>query len=210
MKLYDYYRSTACYRVRIALEYKGLPYETSSVHLVDHGGEQHHPEYRAVNPQGLVPTLDINGATLTQSLAIIEYLDDVYPEKPLLPQDPFARAQIRSLALMVACDIHPLNNLRVLQQLKHDFHATEEQTTHWYHHWLKKGFDAFEARLQQLPRSEDVCYGDRVSLADVCLIPQVYNANRFHFSYEHYPLIQRINTYCLQMDAFSKALKTTR
>lgn len=205
MKLYDYYRSTACYRVRIALEYKEIPYEAIPIHLVNHGGEQHHPDYLARNPQGLVPALDVNGAILTQSLAIIEYLDDVYLEKPLLPKEQLARAQVKSLALIVACDMHPLNNLRVLQQLKHDFQATEEQTTRWYHHWLKTGFDAFEARLQTLPRSIDVCYGDNISLADLCLIPQVYNANRFHFSLDNYPLIQRINDYCLHLRAFDRA-----
>lgn len=205
MKLYDYYRSTSCYRVRIALEYKGVPYETIPIHLVNHGGEQHHPDYLALNPQGLVPALEVNGAILTQSLAIIEYLDDVYPEKPLLPKEPLARAQVKSLALIIACDIHPLNNLRVLQKLKQDFQATEEQTIRWYHHWLKTGFDAFEARLQTLPRSMDVCYGDSISLADLCLIPQVYNANRFHFPVDNYPLIQRINTHCLHLGEFSKA-----
>ena len=205
MTLYDYYRSTACYRVRIALEYKGISYEKTPVHLVNHGGEQRHPDYLALNPQGLVPALEVNGAILTQSIAIIEYLDDIYPEKPLLPKDPIARAHVKSLALLIACDIHPLNNLRVLQQLKQDFQATEEQTTRWYHHWLKTGFDAFESRLQTLPRCMDVCFGDSVSLADLCLIPQVYNAERFHFSMENYPLIQRIYAYCLQLSAFSRA-----
>lgn len=205
MTLYDYYRSTACYRVRIALEYKGISYDTIPIHLVNHGGEQHHPDYLALNPQGLVPALDVNGTILTQSLAIIEYLDEVYPENALLPKDLLARAQIKSLALIIAADIHPLNNLRVLQQLKQDFQASEEQTTHWYHHWLKVGFDAFEARLQTLPRSIAVCYGDLITLADLCLIPQVYNANRFHFPLDDYPLIQGIHDHCLQMSAFQKA-----
>lgn len=204
MKLYDYYRSTACYRVRIALEHKGLSYKTIPVHLVNNGGEQHHSEYLALNPQGLVPALEVNGSILTQSLAIIEYLDETFPEKPLLPNDQLARAQVRSLALIVACDMHPLNNLRVLQQIKQDFQATDEQTTHWYHHWLKTGFDAFEARLKTLPRSTDVCYGDDISLADLCLIPQVYNAKRFHFPLDDYPLIQRINNHCLHFEAFDK------
>lgn len=205
MKLYDYYRSSACYRVRIALEYKEIPYDIISTHLVNHGGEQHHPDYLRLNPQGLVPALDVNGTILTQSLAIIEYLDDAYPEKALLPQALLARAQVKSLALIIACDVHPLNNLRVLQQLKQDFHASEEHITHWYHHWLKAGFDAFEARLQTLPRSMDICYGDSITLADLCLIPQVYNANRFHFPLDDYPLIQRIHQHCIQLGAFERA-----
>ncbi len=205
MKLYDYYRSTACYRVRIALHYKHIPFETCPIHLVNQGGEQHLPQYLNINPQGLVPALEINGAILTQSLAIIDYLEDSYPLPTLLPTDSFQRAQIKSLALMIACDIHPLNNLRVLQQLKQAFSATETQTRQWYHHWLKKGFDAFETQLQTLPRDIDVCFGNTISLADVCLIPQVYNAKRFQFSLNDYPLIQRINDYCLQQEAFIKA-----
>lgn len=210
MKLYDYYRSTACYRVRIALEFKGISYKKIPIHLVNHGGEQHHPDYLALNPQGLVPALEVDGTILTQSIAIIEYLDELYPNKPLLPKDPVARAHVKSLALLIACDIHPLNNLRVLQQLKQDFEATDDQTSRWYHHWLKTGFDAFEARLQMLPRSMDVCFGDHVSLADLCLIPQIYNAKRFHFPMEHYPLMQRINHHCLHLSAFNKACPETQ
>ncbi len=205
MKLYDYPRSTACYRVRIALNYKNISYETSLVHLLNQGGEQHLPDYLALNPQGLVPALEMNGTLLTQSLAIIEYLDDLYPTPALLPSHPLARAQVRRLALIIACDIHPMNNLRVLQRLKQEFQATESQTEAWYHHWLKTGFDAIEAHLKELPRSIDVCYGDSISLADLCLIPQVYNANRFHFSLDNYPLIQRINQHCIELTAFSGA-----
>ena len=205
MKLYDYYRSTACYRVRIALNYKYINYETIAVHLVNHGGEQHLPAYHQVNPQELVPTLDENGHVLSQSLAIIEYLETIAPTPALLPQHPLAQSEVRSLALIVACDMHPLNNLRVLNQLKHQFKATEAQITEWYHHWLKQGFDAIEARLESLPRIKNVCYGEEVSLADVCLIPQVYNANRFKFPMDHYPLINKINAYCLTLDAFADA-----
>lgn len=205
MKLYDYYRSTACYRVRIALEYKGIPYERIPVHLIDNGGEQHDPNYLALNPQGLVPSLEVNGNILTQSLAIMEYLDELYPEKPLLPKNPVARAEVRSLALLIACEIHPLNNLRVRQQLAHDFNASETQTTEWSNHWLTLGFDAFEQRLQSLHRTRDVCYGDHVTFADLCLIPQVYNAKRFHFSLDAYPLIQQINQHCLTLTCFTKA-----
>lgn len=210
MKLYDYYRSTACYRVRIALHYKNIPYETIPIHLTNQGGEQHLPPYRSLNPQGLVPALEVNGTLLTQSLAIIEYLESQYPLPALLPTDPLAQAQIRRLALIVACDIHPINNLRVLQQLKQQFQATEEQTQVWYHRWLKAGFDAFEAILSDLPRGNDVCYGDKITLADLCLIPQVYNAHRFHFSMDEYPLIQKINAYCLELDAFSKTAPKTK
>lgn len=205
MKLYDYYRSTASYRVRIALNVKKINYEKCSVHLVNNGGEQHLATYLEVNPQGLVPTLDENGHILSQSLAIIEYLDEICPTPPLLPQNPLGRGQVRSLAMIIVCDMHPLNNLRVLQQLKQQFQATEAQVTEWYHHWLKQGFDAIEQQLGHLPRKTNVCYGHEVSLADICLIPQVYNAKRFNFSMKNYPLINKINEHCLTLDAFVDA-----
>ena len=205
MKLYDYYRSTACYRVRIALNLKNISYEAIPVHLINHGGEQHQSTYRALNPQGLVPTLDENGHILTQSLSIIEYLEEINPLPALLPHHPFERAQVRRIAMSIACDIHPLNNLRVLQQLKEQFQASENQVLEWYHHWLKEGFDAVEKTLQHLPRKNHVCYGHDISLADVCLIPQVYNAIRFNFSMDNYPLISEINDYCLTLPAFIQA-----
>lgn len=205
IQLYDYYRSTACYRVRIALHYKQVPFETRVVHLINHGGEQHQADYLALNPQGLVPTLVTKAGLLTQSLAIIDYLDAVYKTPALYPEDPMQRAQVMQLALIVACDMHPLNNLRVLQRLKQSFQADEAETEAWYHHWLKLGFDAFEAHLQTLPRSQSVCFGDAISLADLCLIPQVYNANRFHFPLDNYPLIQQINHYCCTLPAFIQA-----
>ena len=206
MKLYDYHRSTASYRVRIALYLKQCHFDCIPVHLVRAGGEQHLPAYRALNPQGLVPTfVNDDAEVITQSLAILEYLEEQYPTPPLLPKDKFARATVRSLALLVACDIHPLNNLRVLKHLKTVFHASEDEITAWYHHWLKAGFDAFEAKLQQHPRKNSLfCDGDTVSFADICLIPQVFNANRFEFSLEPYPLIQAINHHCLTLDAFQK------
>ncbi|KTD13639.1 glutathione S-transferase (maleylacetoacetate isomerase) [Legionella gratiana] len=209
MKLYDYYRSTACYRVRIALNVKNIDYEKMNVHLVNNGGEQHSLEYRKINPQGLVPSLEIDGHVLSQSLAIIDYLNEAYPTPPLLPQNARDRAMIRSLALIVACDMHPLNNLRVLNQLKHQFKPSDTQITEWYHHWLKVGFDAFETTLQSLPRQEPFCFGSTVSLADLCLIPQVYNAHRFHFAMDDYPLINEINTHCLTLEAFQKASPET-
>lgn len=205
MKLYDYFRSTASYRVRITLNLKNINYETIAVHLTNNGGEQHQQEYLAVNPQGLVPTLAENGHILSQSLAIIEYIDEIVPAPPLLPPAPFARAQVRSLALLIACDMHPLNNLRVLNQLRQQFSADEEQINRWYHHWLKLGFDAFEQKLQNLPRKQSFCYGNAVSLADICLVPQVFNANRFGFAMDGYPAINAIVESCRQLPAFLKA-----
>ncbi|WP_019217617.1 maleylacetoacetate isomerase [Legionella tunisiensis] len=205
MKLYDYYRSTASYRVRIALNIKNISYETLAVHLINHGGEQRHPDYLQLNPQGLVPTLDENGHIISQSLAIIEYLDEMNPAPPLLPQHPLGRAQVRSMALTVACDMHPLNNLRVLTRLREQFQADEQQIQDWYHHWLKLGFEALEQRLQMIPHKNQFCYGNEVSMADICLIPQVYNANRFGFSMANYPIISEINTHCLNLTPFRDA-----
>ncbi|MDI9818529.1 MULTISPECIES: maleylacetoacetate isomerase [unclassified Legionella] len=206
MKLYDYYRSTASYRVRIALNLKRISYEKLSVHLLKNGGEQHSPEYLQLNPQGLVPTLEENGHVISQSLAIIEYLDEINPSPPLLPPTISGRAEVRSMALMVACDIHPLNNLRVLSYLREQFQATEEQIMAWYHHWLKSGFDALEKKLQSLPGRTSFCYGTEVTLADICLIPQIYNANRFNFSMAPYPIISEINSYCLSIAGFKDAV----
>lgn len=205
MKLYDYFRSTACYRVRIALNLKGIDYEKIAIHLINNGGEQHSPEYRQVNPQELVPSLEVDGHIISQSLAIIDYLDETFPTPALLPSNPLMKAEIRSLALIVACDMHPLNNLRVLNRLKEEFKASEVQVTQWYHHWLKAGFDAFESKLSGMERSGSFCFGNTPSLADLCLIPQVYNAQRFNFSLEPYPLIREINALCLTLKAFQEA-----
>lgn len=211
MKLYDYYRSTASYRVRIALNLKQLTYETIPVHLLNNGGEQHTPEYKKINPQSLVPALDLgtDEPPLTQSLAILEYLEETHPSPALLPQDPRARAEVRSLALIIAADMHPLNNLRVLKQLRTQFNASDDDVTRWYHHWLQLGFDAFEEKLKHLPRESSFCYGNHVSFADVCLIPQVYNANRFEFSLKAYPQIQAIVEACLALEAFQNAAPET-
>lgn len=205
MKLYDYFRSSASYRVRIALNLKQISYEKFSVHLINHGGEHRQADYLELNPQGLVPTLKENDYVISQSLAIIEYLDEICPKPPLLPATPLGRAQVRSLALSIACDIHPLNNLRILEHLRTEFKATELQIQAWYHHWLKQGFDAFEARLRSKSHSIPVCYGSELSLADICLIPQVYNAHRFNFPMDNYPLINEINEYCLTVKAFVDA-----
>ncbi|WP_058533605.1 maleylacetoacetate isomerase [Legionella saoudiensis] len=205
MKLYDYFRSTACYRVRIAMNLKGINYEKINVHLVNNGGEQHSREYQQVNPQELVPCLELDGQMINQSLAIIEYLEEAYPTPALLPADPFAKATVRSLALMVACDMHPLNNLRVLGQLKAEFNANDSQVTQWYHHWLKKGFDALETKLKTIKRTQPFCVGDSVSIADLCLIPQVFNAKRFNFALDDYSLIREIDAHCLALKAFQDA-----
>lgn len=205
MKLYDYFRSSASFRVRIALNIKNINYDAIPVHLLKGGGEHLLPEYSQINPQCLVPTLEENNHIITQSLAIIEYLDEMIPMPSLLPQSPYDKARVRSLALSIACDIHPLNNLRVLNQLKTMFLATEEKTQEWYHYWLKKGFDALEQTLEKLPRQENVCFGDKVTLADLCLIPQVYNAKRYQFNLETYPLINAIYTDCMKEVAFNAA-----
>lgn len=205
IKLYDYPRSTACYRVRLALSIKNLPYDVIHIHLVNNGGEHHDPKYSAINPQQLVPTAVINGQTITQSLAIIDFLEETFPQTPLLPANPLDRAQVRSLALLVACDMHPLNNLRVLNYLRHSFKASEEDVIQWYHHWLREGFNALESKLQQQQIKGDYCWGNRVSLADICLIPQIYNAHRFKFPMEEYPLLSAINTHCTSLIEFKKA-----
>lgn len=205
MKLYDYFRSTACYRVRIALNLKGINYEKVSIHLINDGGQHHRPEYQRINPQELVPSLEVDGHIINQSLAIIDYLDETVPYPALLPKDPFNRATVRALAQVVACDMHPLNNLRVLDRLKAEFNANEIQVTQWYHHWLKVGFDAFEAKLQTIKRTEPFCFGTTPSVADLCLIPQVFNAHRFNFSMDSYPLINAINAHCLTLKAFHDA-----
>lgn len=205
MKLYDYNRSTACYRVRIALNIKNIHYEKISLHLIDNGGEQHQQEYHDINPQELVPSLVTNGQIITQSLAIIDYLEELFPANPLLPPTLLEKTQARTLALLIACDVHPINNLRVLNRLKQQFHAREDSVLDWYHHWLRTGFDAFEEQLNRLTRSKAVCIGDTPSVADICLIPQVYNAQRFNFAMDDYPLINEINSYCLTVPAFKNA-----
>ena len=207
MTLYDYYRSTACYRVRIALNLKQISYEKVQIHLVNQGGEQHHPDYLNVNPQGLVPTLDENGHIISQSLAIIEYLDELHPTPPLLPKTPLARAHVRQLSLLIACDVHPLNNLRTTNRLRAQFEANDEQVQSWYFHWLKLGFNAFETQLHEIPHKKEghFCYGEAISMADICLVPQVFNAHRFGFAMDDYPLINAVNAHCLTLPAFIDA-----
>jgi maleylpyruvate isomerase len=202
VKLYTYFRSSAAYRVRIALNLKGLPYEMVPIHLSKSGGEQRKPEFVALNPQMRVPALALSsGDVITQSLAIIEYLDDVNPEPPLLPADALARAKVRAIAQIVACDIHPLNNLVVLQYLKHTMHHVQAEIDAWYHHWVIAGFSAIEAMIAPAPYA---C-GAHVTLADVCLVPQVFNARRLKVPLDAFPKIVAVETACLKLAAFDKA-----
>jgi maleylpyruvate isomerase len=202
MKLYSYFRSSAAYRARIALNLKGLPYETESIHLTKGGGRQHAPEYRAINPQRRVPVLKLdNGDVLLQSLAIIEYLDETHPEPPFLPRDPAARAHVRALAEVIACDIHPLNNTSPLFYLKNTLKHDQDAINVWYAHWVTVGFEAVEALLRPGP----YCFGAQVSLADICLVPQVANARRFNVPLDRFPNIVATDAACLKLPAFDQA-----
>jgi len=202
VKLYSYFRSSAAYRVRIALNLKGLAYETASVHLVKDGGHNRRPEYRAVNPQMRVPALVApGGEVLIQSLAIIEYLDETHPEPPFLPEDPIARAKVRGLAELIACDIHPLNNTSPLRYLKNQMGQQQSGIDAWYHHWVREGFEALEALLEPGPYA---C-GKSVTLADICLVPQVANARRLKVPLEKFPKIVGVDAACLKLPAFDKA-----
>ena len=203
--LYDYWRSSAAYRVRIALHLKGLSYETRPVHLLRDGGEQHLPDYRAINPQQLVPCLLDGDRVITQSLAILEYLDETQPQVPLLPADARGRARVRALALALACDAHPLGNLRVLQRLESQFAASEMQCTEWAGHWIALGFEALETMLVDNAATGRYCHGDTPGFADACLIPQVYNARRRQVSLDDYPTVQRIYHECCALEAFQHA-----
>jgi maleylpyruvate isomerase len=202
VKLYSYFRSSAAYRARIALNLKGLAYETVSVHLVKDGGHNRRPEYRAVNPQMRVPALVApGGEILIQSLAIIEYLDETHPEPPFLPKDPIARAKVRGLAELIACDIHPLNNTSPLRYLKNQMGQEQSAIDAWYHHWVREGFEALEALLAPGPYA---C-GERVTLADICLVPQVANARRLKVPLDEFPKIVGVDAACLKLPAFDKA-----
>ena len=202
MKLYSYFRSSAAYRVRIALNLKGLAYETVPVHLVKEGGHNRRLEFRAINPQMRVPALVVpTGDVLIQSLAIIEYLDETHPEPPLLPKDSIARAQARALAEIVACDIHPLNNIGSLRYLKRELHHEQAAIDAWYHHWVLTGFEALEALVRPGPYA---C-GGAVTVADLCLVPQVYNARRLNVPLDKFPKIVAIDTACLALPAFDRA-----
>jgi maleylacetoacetate isomerase len=202
VKLYSYFRSSAAYRVRIALNLKGIAYETVSVHLVKDGGHNKRPEFRAVNPQMRVPALVTPGGdTLIQSLAIIEYLDETQPEPPLLPKDPIGRAKARALADLIACDIHPLNNTSPLRYLKHVMGQEQSAIDAWYHHWVITGFEALEALIGPGPYA---C-GKAVTIADICLVPQVNNARRLKVPLEKFPKIVAVDAACLALPAFDRA-----
>jgi len=204
MKLYDYYRSSAAYRVRLALNLKGVAPERVFVHL--RKGVQRTDDYLDLNPQGLVPALALDGGPrLTQSLAIVEWLDETHPHPPLLPGDATARARVRAIALSIACEIHPLNNLRVLQYLTGTLGVAEAQKDGWYRYWVDTGFEALERQLAREKSTGRFCHGDTPSLADVCLVPQLANARRFNVDVTPYPTLTRIEAACNALPAFADA-----
>lgn len=203
MKLFGYFRSSAAFRVRIALNLKGLAHEDAFIHL--RRGDQRGDAYRSVNPQGLVPALEIDGQTLTQSMAIVEYLDETHPEPAFLPPDPARRARVRALAHIVACDIHPINNLRVLRYLSRPLGHDQEVIETWYNHWIAAGFEALERLLATDPRTGDFCDGDSPGLADIALAPQVFNSERYRLDLSPYPTVTRIYANCMKLDAFARA-----
>jgi len=205
MKLYTYFRSSAAYRVRIALNLKGLAYEAVPVHLLRNGGEQLAEAYRAVNPAGMLPALEDDGAVITQSLAIIEYLDEMHAMVPLLPQDALGRARVRALSQTIACDTHPLTNLRVLKHLKGPLGLSEEAKMDWYRHWMKEGMAVLEAQLARSGDTGRFCHRDTPTMADCCLVPQVFNAQRFEIDLAPYPTIARIHGHCAGLPAFVAA-----
>ena len=205
MKLYTYFRSSAAYRVRIALNLKGLSYQAVPVPLLKNGGEQHQDDYRRINPSGLLPAFQDDWITLTQSMAIIEYLEEAHPTVPLLPQDAPGRARVRELAQIIGCDIHPINNLRVLSYLVKQLGLSEQAKTEWYRHWVIEGFQSLEAHLARDPGAGPFCHGDRPTIADCYLVPQVFNAQRFDVDLKAFPNIARINALCTDLPAFKAA-----
>ncbi len=205
MKLYSFFRSSASYRVRIALNFKGLNYEQIPIHLRRAGGEQFSNTYKAVNPQALVPTLEDNGRVLTQSLAIMEYLEECYPKPPLLPADPADRALVRSMALIVACEIHPIQNLRVLVYLKDSLQQSDDALNRWARHWIDLGLSALEQSVASSPKPGKFCFGNTPTLADICLVPQLANARRFGCDLSVYSKLLQIETACNALAAFADA-----
>ncbi|MFT5539366.1 MAG: maleylacetoacetate isomerase [Alphaproteobacteria bacterium] len=205
MELYDYFRSSASFRVRIGLNLKGLSPERRFIHLTRDGGEQFGSDFTKLNPQQLVPVLVDEGEAFTQSLAILEYLDETHPEPPFLPKDAAGRARVRALALSIACDLHPLNNLRVLFYLKDQMDQPEEARNAWYRHWVAKGLEALEGALAGGVHTGDFCHGDVPGLADICLVPQIFNAKRFDCTLDAYPVVMRVFETCMAHSAFDAA-----
>ena len=205
MKLYTFFRSSASYRVRIALNLKGLQYEQAPIHLRRGGGEQLSAAYKAINPQALLPALEDGGKILTQSLAIIEYLEERYPQPPLLPRDPADKALVRSMALIIACEIHPIQNLRVLQYVKREYNQSDQQVNCWAQHWINLGLAALEQMIVAQPRRGKFCCGDTPTLADICLVPQLGNARRYGCDLSPCPAIMEIEKNCVALPAFADA-----
>ncbi len=203
--LHTYFRSSAAYRVRIALEFKSLAYQSVPVHLVRGGGEQHSAAFAALNPAELVPVLVDGPLTLTQSLPIIEYLDELHPAPALLPPDAAGRARVRAIAQTIACEIHPLNNLRVLQRLEGTLGADAQAKSAWYAHWVTQGFKVIESMLNESGNTGRYCHGDTPTLADCCLVPQIFNAERFGIALDSYPNLRRVGQACMQLEAFQRA-----
>ena len=210
MQLYNYFRSSASFRVRIAMNLKGLPFDYQPIHLVRHGGEQRSAEFLALNPDGLVPVFIDDTreppVTLTQSLAIIEYLDELHPEPPLLPREAIERARVRALALNIACEIHPVNNLRVLRYLTQVLKVDEAAKNAWYRHWVESGLQALEKQLVASPMTGTFCHGESPTLADLTLVPQIFNGQRFDCDFSGTPTVMRIFDACMQVDAFRQAV----
>ena len=205
MRLFDYFRSSASFRVRIGLNLKGLSVERTSVHLTKDGGEQFSPSFSALNPQQLVPVLEDGETVLIQSLAILEYLDETHPAPPFLPDGAAARARVRGLAQIIACDLHPLDNLRVLKYLKDELGRDEDQRNTWYRHWVAKGLSAFEAQLAGSDATGRFCHGDHQGLADICLVPQIFNAKRLDCPLDDYPVTMAIFERCMEVEPFEAA-----
>ena len=203
MKLYTFFRSSAAFRVRIALSLKGLGYE--SIPKAFAKNEHRAPDYLAVNPQGLLPALDVDGTVLSQSLAIIEYLDETRPTPPFLPKDPIGRAHARSMAQAIACDIHPVNNLRILNYLKKELQQDEITVNTWYRHWITAGFRGLEAQARKFSTSQRYMFGDAVSIADICLVPQMFNARRFETDLSAFPTLVAIDSHLESLPAFADA-----
>jgi maleylpyruvate isomerase len=204
MKLHGYFRSSASFRVRIALNLKGIAYDQTPHHL--RKDEQRLPDYLKLNPQGFVPTLEDDGELLVQSMAIVEYLDETHPNPPLLPGHPADRARVRAIAQMISCDIHPVDNLRILRYLRHQLGQDEAGVQRWYNHWIAEGFAAIETFLEGSDQTGEFCHGDTPTLADICLVPQVVNSQNYKLDLAPYPTIRRIYDRCIGLDAFERAL----